>query len=82
MKGLFTPWNLRSIRKSKYLFRVCTVILHWHLFQLIVLLKPDSNYFKSFMLSWVDKVTTGRWSFVSIVVNVDSWFAAAPATKN
>ena len=37
----------------------------WYLFQLIVLLKPDFN----FILSWVDKVTTGTWSFVSVTAN-------------
>ena len=37
------------------------VTLDWYLFQLTVLLKPDSNSncFNSFTLSWVDKVTTG-----------------------
>ena len=34
-------------------------ILDWFLFQLVVLLKPDSNCFNSFILPWADKVTTG-----------------------
>ena len=55
---LFIPWKLGSIKKSKYLFCVCSVTLDWCLVQLIVLLKPDSNCFNSFILSWVDKVTT------------------------
>ena len=33
--------------------------LEWYLFQLIVLLKPNSNCLSSFTLSWVDKVTIG-----------------------
>ena len=37
------------------------------MFQLIVFLKPDFN---SFALSWVDKVTTGKYSFVSVIGNV------------
>ena len=31
-------------------------------------------------MSWVDKVTTGKWSFVSITVNVAPSFAAAVKT--
>ena len=66
---------------DQYLFRVCSVILGWYLFQLIVLLKPDSNCFNSFTLSWVNKLTIRTWSFVSVIVNIGSWFAAVPATK-
>ena len=33
--------------------------LGWHLFQLIVLLQPDSNCYNSFTLSSVDTVATG-----------------------
>ena len=47
-----------SIRQSKYFFFAWFVVLDRYLFQLIVLLKPDSNYLRSFMFSWVDKVTT------------------------
>ena len=57
------------------------VILDWYLFQLIVLLKPDSNCFNSFTLSWVDKVTTGISRFVSVIVNVGSRFAAVSGVK-
>ena len=46
-----------------------------YLFQLIVLLKPDFNSVNNFALSWVDKVTNGTWSFVSVILNVTSWFA-------
>ena len=45
------------------------------LFQLIVLLKPDFNCGSHFALSWVDKVTTGTSRFVSVIVNVGTWFA-------
>ena len=41
----------------------------WYLFQLIVLLKPDFNYWSNFALPWVDRVTTGRLSFVSVIAN-------------
>ena len=54
---LFEAW---SIKKSKYRFCFSGETFGWHLFQLIVLIKPDFNYYKSFALSWVDKVTTGR----------------------
>ena len=54
------------------------VFLDWfHWFQLIVLLKPDCNYLSSFTLSWVDKITTGIYSFVSLIVNVGTWLATA-----
>ena len=39
-------------------------------FQLIFLSKPDFNSWSSFALSWVDKVTTGKESFVSVFENV------------
>ena len=58
------------------------VVLDWNLFQLTVFLKHDNNCFNSFRLSWVDKVTTGTWNFVSGIVNVRSWFAAVPANKD
>ena len=38
-------------------------------------LKRDFNCSSSFALSWVDKVTTGIYSFVSVIVNVASWLA-------
>ena len=43
-----------------------------YLFQLIVLLKPDFNCWSNFALSWVDKVTTGTCSFVSVIANFPS----------
>ena len=73
-KGLFTPWKLGSIKKSKYWFRAYSVILDGYFFQLIVLSKPDSSCFNNVTLSWVQRVTAGKKSFVSVIVNVSSWF--------
>ena len=56
-KSVFTPWKLRSIKKSKYLFRLSVETFGWYLFELIVLLKPDFNFYGSFTLSWVTKGT-------------------------
>ena len=58
-KSLFTPWKLGTTKKFKYLFQAWYVLLKWNLFQLIVLSKLDSNCFNSFLLSRVDKVTSG-----------------------
>ena len=52
-----------------------------YLFQLIVLLKPDPNCLSSYVLSWVDKATTGTKSFVSVILKSGTWFAAVPATR-
>ena len=70
-----------SIRKSKYPF--CTSFVVWdrYLLQFMVLLKSDSNCLRSFILSWLDKVTTGTWSFVSVTWNSGFWFAAVPTTR-
>ena len=46
-----------------------------YLFQLIVLFKPDFNYVNNFTLSWVDKVSTGTSSLVSVIINVAFWLA-------
>ena len=51
---------------------VFTVNRDWYLFQLIVLLKPDSNCWSNFALSWVDRVATGKESFVSDILNLPS----------
>ena len=48
----------------------------------MVLLKPDPNCLSGFTLPWVDKVTTETWNFVLVIVNVGTWFATVPATKN
>ena len=40
-----------------------------------VLLKPDFNFGNDFALSWVDKITTGTWRVVSVILNVGFWFA-------
>ena len=39
------------------------------MFQLITLLKPDLNCCNNFSLSSVDKVTTGTYKFVSVILN-------------
>ena len=51
------PENLDQLSNLNTYF-VLAVILDLYLFQLIILLKPDPSYFNSFVLSWVDKVTT------------------------
>ena len=40
------------------------------MFQLIVLLKPDFHCWSNYALSWVDNVTTGTKSFVSVIANL------------
>ena len=67
-KGLFIPWKLRSIKKSKYWFNLSVDTFGWYFFQSIALLKPDFNYYNSFALSWIDKVTVGTQSFVSAIL--------------
>ena len=79
-KSLLTSWKLGSIRNSKHLFCTWFVVLGRYLFQLIVLLKLDSNCLSSFTLSWVDKVTTGTQSFPSVIL-IWFWFYAAPAAR-
>ena len=59
--------KLKTIKKSKYWFCLSDQTFHWYLFQLIVLLKPSFNCCNSFVLSCVDKVTTGTKSFVSVI---------------
>ena len=39
----------------------------------IFLSKPDFNCDNKFALSWFDKVTTGTWRFVSVIVNLEFW---------
>ena len=43
---------------------------YWWLFQLIVLLKPGFHFWSSFVPSWVGKVTTETWIFVSVIINL------------
>ena len=63
------------------MFRASLDFLEWYLFQLSVLLKPDSNYFNGFIFSWVDKVATGTQNFVLVILNFGNWFAAVPAVR-
>ena len=58
-ESLCTPWKRGSINKSKYGFDARIDAFDLYLFQLIVLLKSDFNCYNSFVLFWVDKVTTG-----------------------
>ena len=51
------PENLSQLNNLSVLWNFLN--LGRNLFQLIVLLKPDSNFFNSFILSSVHKVTTG-----------------------
>ena len=57
--NLFTPWEIGSIKKSRYWFCPSVDTFVWYLLQLVVLLKPDLNCSYIFVLSRVDKVTTG-----------------------
>ena len=58
--------------------KACSVSdFEWYFFQLIVRFNPDFNCCNSFAISSVDKVTTGTWSFVSVIANFAAWFAAA-----
>ena len=75
-KYLFTLWELGSIRKSNHPFCTWFVVLEW-----ILIVKIDFNCLGSFTLSSVDKVTTGAWSFVSVILNSGSWTTAVPVTK-
>ena len=51
----------------------------WLIFIPVVFLKADFNYSSSFVLSWVDKVTNGTLSFVSVIENV-AWADTLVAT--
>ena len=68
-KSLFIPWKPGSTIWFKYLYFGYVFGSDWYLFQLIVLLKPDFNYWSYFALSWVDKVTTTTKSFVSVIAD-------------
>ena len=69
-KLLFAPWKHGSPKWFKYWFRAYVSGSDWYLFQLIVILKPGFNCWSNFALSWVDKVTIGTSSFVSVT----SWW--------
>ena len=46
------------------------VICDLYLFHFILFLNPDSSYSKSFTSFSFDKVTTGTYNFVSVILNV------------
>ena len=54
----------------KYWFGAYVFGSNLQLFQLIVFLKPDFNWWSSFALSSVHKAPTGTWSFVSVIANL------------
>ena len=70
LKSLLTPWKLSSTKWFRFGFCANNYGFDNYLFQLITLLKPDYNCWSSLELSCVDKVTTGTYSFVSVIVNV------------
>ena len=43
-----------------------------YLFELIVFLNTDFSCWSNFSLSFVDKVTTGTYNFVSVIANFSS----------
>ena len=59
-KDLFTPWELGSIKKSRYWFCLSVDAFVWYLSQLIVLLKPNFNCCNGFALFIVDKIRAWR----------------------
>ena len=69
---MFTPGKLGLTTRFKYLFCAYVFGFDWYLFQLIVRLKPDFNWWSNFALSCVDRVTNGTKSFVSVIVNLPS----------
>ena len=78
-KSLFTPWKLWLTKWFKYWFCAFVFGSDWYLFQLIVLLKPGFNFWSNFALSWVDKVTTRRKCFVSVIANLSAPLESAIA---
>ena len=59
-KSLFIPWKRGLTKWFNFGFCANNSGFDRYLFQLIVLLKSDSNIcVNNFALSWVDKVTTG-----------------------
>ena len=67
---IVTPWKFGSTLKSKYESCGSIDTFDRYLFQLIVLLKSDFNCFINVILSWVGKITTEIYSFVSVIANV------------
>ena len=61
---------LDRLNDFKWLVLVWLVISDLYLFHLIVLLNPDFNCSKKLLSSFVDKVTTGTYNFVSVILNV------------
>ena len=71
--------KLRLTKKSKYGFHSFPITFGSSLFYLIALSKPDFNCCNSFSLSCVE-VRTGKWSFVSVIVNFVTWLTIETCT--
>ena len=57
------------------------VLLLLNSFQLVALLKSDSNCNNSFTLFPVDKISAGTEGFVSVTTNAGTWPSVAAAVK-
>ena len=67
--------NLDQFRNLNIDFVFSVETFGWYLFSLIVLLKTHLNSSSIFPLSWVNKVTIGIKSFVSVIANVVAFFS-------
>ena len=72
--------NVGSITLFKLLFLVWLEISYLYLFHLIVLLNPVFYGSNNLFSSWVDKVTTGTCSFVSVIFYVAFVGLLSPTT--
>ena len=62
--------NVGPIKQFKLLFCVWLAIFDFYLFYLIVPLNSVLNYSKSVLPFSVNKLTTGTYNFVSVILNV------------
>ena len=62
-------WNRKNLENSQ----LCN-----HLLDQLEFLEC---HYSSFLLSVVEKVMTGTWSFASVNANVDTWLATVPPNK-
>ena len=76
----FFSWKLGSISKSKYWFCLSIDTFDWYLFQLIVLLKPNFNYFINFTLSLVDIGTA--WNIKFCISYCKCWYLTINTAKS
>ena len=80
-KVYLLPENLDQVKNVKICFALELLFSDWYLFQLGFLLKTGCNCLNTFILSWVDSVTTGTCIFVSVILNSGTSFASVPATE-